>query len=124
MTVTSPESIARQFKRVRYSYHRDLFTLLGHPNIAAQFDKIWNLCEPHMETDPHEPLVGGQPPEYWLKEWVPHIDNPTFYATLISVLEAEAVVDEQKGRPQLASMLREVIRLIEPLIHNREEGTL
>jgi len=100
--------IARGFKRVRYSYHRDLFKLLGYPDIAAQFDAIWALCEPHMETDPHEPQVLGQEPAHWL----PYIDNPTFYTALIEVLESEAAVDEEKGRTRLASMLRAAVRLI------------
>jgi len=107
-TPTDPEAIARGFNRVRYSYHRDVFALLGHPEIAAQFDAIWSLCEPHMETDPHDSQVLGQEPKHWL----PYIDNPTFYTTLIEVLESEAAVDEQKGRTRLASMLREAIQLI------------
>lgn len=105
-----PEAaIAQGFRRVRYSYHRDFFELLGYSDIASQFAGIWELCEPHMKDDPHEDLVNDQEPSYWL----PYLEHPNvrlrFFNYLSNVLEQEAVGDEKRGRKVLAAKLREVV---------------
>ena len=111
-TVLSEATIAQGFHRVRYSYHRDFFELLGYPKIAAHFADIWELCEPHMADDPHEALVNGREPSYW----VPFLEHPRvrsqFLSYISDVLEGEAKGDERRGRRTLAAKLREVVREI------------
>jgi len=105
-----PESaIAQGFHRVQYGYHRDFFKLLGYEAVVAQFGAIWELCEPHMGDEPHEPRVLNQEPSYWL----PHLEHPKvrkrFLDSLCHVLEREADGDEARGRMVLAGKLRGVV---------------
>ena len=105
-----PESaIAQGFHRVQYRYHQEFFELLGYVKIAAQFGEIWELCEPHMEDDPHEPLVNGREPS----DWLPYLEHPKvrhrFLEALSGVLEREAESDERRGRTLLARKLRNVV---------------
>ena len=108
-----PEAaIAQGFRRVRYSYHRDFFELLGYPKIAGHFADIWKLCEPHMKDDPHEALVNGREPAYWL----PFLEHPNvrsrFLSYVANVIEWEAEGDEKRGRIVLAAKLHEAVREI------------
>ena len=100
--------LAKDFKGVWYSYHRDLFALLGEEEISAAFADIWGLCEPYMKGDTlHRPQVQKRPPEYWVGKL-----DPGFRAELAQVLEDEAEGDEKRGRKVLAKKLRHIVGLL------------
>jgi len=100
---------AKKLKRVRYSYHRDLFILLNLKDIANIFEKIWKLCEPHMKLDPHLPDVENKSPKELSEEI---IDLEAFLIDLSDVIEEEALADQNRGRTQLAALLNEAVSLM------------
>ena len=113
MISTAAQSLARSFRRVRYSYHQEFFEHLGEPDVAALFGDIWALCAGHTDdTHPHH--VGNQSAVHWAKLIKINPDvRATFLETLIEVIKGEAVADEGRGRTVLASKLRAAAAQIE-----------
>lgn len=103
--------LARDFRRVEYRYHQELFELLGYADIAKKFDRLWQFCRPRI-GDPHKARVRGQEPSYWLSCLERPEVRSEFLRALSDVLEDEAKADAKRDRPLLAKKLRNTVTAI------------